>query len=274
MSHHATSNPDWHGWLCDTLARLREPWPTRWPGLPVVLDACAMQLWRDAEPASEDAQHMLSLARAMTALIETHNAPMPIEPHYHNRLHTADALVSVCGLLRVLQAQGHDTPETWMACLLLAVASHDVQHPGGANAFAQQLEHQSVQVFQELAQEHQLASVWIDRVSQLILRTDPTLVSANHERVAGRAFVMDLDWSTVLMNEADIFASATERFGPGLGHQLADEWAWRELPMHKVVGTDEGRIHFLTSLRFSSPASRAMGMPERVQTQLSQLRGH
>ena len=274
MSHATPSNPDWHGWLCDTLARLREPWPSQWPGLAVVLDACSMQLWHGKEPITDDAKHMLSLARAMTVLLEAHNAQLPTEPHYHNRLHTADALVSLCGLLRVLQTQGHGTPDNWMACLLLAVASHDVQHPGGANAFAQQLEHHSVQVFQQLAQSHHLAPEWINTVSELILRTDPTLVAGNHDRVAGKRFVLDLDWATVLMNEADILASATERFGPELGRQLAQEWAWRELPTHAVVGTDAGRIHFLSSLRFSSPASLAMGMPERVQAQLNLLRAH
>ena len=131
------STPDWHGKLCQTLTHLRERWPHDWPGLPVVLSACIAQRWPMAAPATADAVAMLNAAKAMAAHMESIALSTSYEPHYHNRLHTADALVSVCWLTHALQHEGHDVPDDWMACLLLAVTSHDVLHPGGANRYAQ-----------------------------------------------------------------------------------------------------------------------------------------
>jgi len=40
-----------------------------------------------------------------------------------------------------------------------------------------------------------------------------------------------------------------------------------------VVGTDAGRLQFLSSLRFSTPASLALNMPSEVARQITQLQG-
>ena len=272
MTKYTTAPIDWYAMLCQTLTNLRTCWPHNWPGLPLVLKSCTTQLWPTSHPTTPDAVALLNAAMAMAEQIESIARTSVCEPHYHNRLHTADALVACCWLLLALKAEGHKVSDDWAACLLLAVTSHDVLHPGGANSFLQEFEQQSAQFFKRMTTDQEIAAHWVERVSHLILLTDPVLVPANHDKVINKSFVFDLDWAVVLMNEADILASATADFGPQLGKALASEWQIREHPMHSVVGSDAGRLQFLSSLLFSTPASTALGIPAQVARQLSDLR--
>ncbi|MFM7698129.1 MAG: hypothetical protein ACKO69_05060 [Limnohabitans sp.] len=269
-----TNDPtvDFHGQLCQTLTNLRLRWPRDWPGLSVVLNACLSQRWPSALPKSREATAMLDTALAMAEHMEVLARTSTYEPHYHNRLHTADALVSLCWLLQALQAHGHAVSDDWTACLLMSVTSHDVLHPGGANSHLQAFESQSVALLTRMAKQHGVTKEWLDTASHLILHTDPTLVAANHDNVKHRPFVMNKAWAVVLMNEADILASATASFGPQLGRALASEWEYRQHPLHAVVGTDAGRLQFLSTLRFSTPASMALKMPAEVAQQMAYLK--
>lgn len=272
MTKSTTASNNWHALLCQTLTNLRTRWPHNWPGLPRVLKACIAQLWPSSHTTTHNTVPMLNAAMAMAEQMESVARTATYEPHYHNRLHTADALVSCCLMLQALKAEGYAVVDDWAACLLLAVTSHDVLHPGGANSFVQEFEQQSMSLLRQIATEHGVATHWIDTASHLILHTDPTLVPANHDKVKGRAFVLDQDWAVVLMNEADILASATEAFGPQLSKELGTEWRVREHPMHRVVGSDTGRLQFLSSLRFSTPASMALSMRSEVAKQAAVLR--
>jgi len=214
---------------------------------------------------------MLSVASAVASRMEVLASEAAYEPRYHNRLHTADALTAMCLLIQALQETHFSVDDEWAAALLLAVTAHDVLHPGGANAFLQEFEQRSVAELQITASAHAVDSVWLQRVKAMILRTDPTLVSDNHDRVKDSAFEMNLDWACVLINEADILASATALFGPALGEALAQEWALKNHPLHHVVGTPSGRRHFLSSLRFSTPASEAFGIAASVEQQIKNL---
>ena len=252
-----------------TLNNLRSQWPNAWPGLPVVLNACVHRLWPQALPVSHSqAGQLLQAARSMAAHMEDLAKASNYEPRYHNRLHTADALTAVCLLMQTTKEQAFTLSDEWAAALLLAVTSHDVLHPGGANAFVQEFEQRSARELRGITKGLKMDALWTERVSELILRTDPTLVASNHEKVSNAPFEMNLDWACVLMNEADILASATSRYGPELGQALAQEWALKNHPLHHVVGTPEGRLQFLSSLRFSTPASKAWGMPNHVAGQL------
>lgn len=252
-----------------TLHNLRNKWPNAWPGLPVVLNACIQRLWPQVLPVSHSqAGHLLQAARNMASHMEDLAKASSHEPQYHNRLHTADALTAVCLLMQTIKEHAFALTDEWAAALLLAVTSHDVLHPGGANAFVQEFEQRSANEMRNITQGLKVDALWTERVSELILRTDPTLVAGNHDKVKDTLFEMNLDWACVLMNEADILASATSRYGPDLGQALAQEWALKNHPLHHVVGTPEGRLQFLSSLRFSTPASKAWGMTNHVAGQL------
>jgi len=262
---------DWVSIYTATLDNLRRKWPHDWPGLPVVLHACVQRLWPVHPPLVSQAHHLLKAAHAMAQHMEDIAQPTDVEPHYHNRLHTADALCAACLLMQSLQTQGHQLADEWMAAVLLAVTSHDVLHPGGANGFLQEFEQRSAIEMQHIAQGFSIDTVWLERVRELILRTDPSVVAGNHDKVKHQSFLMNLDWACVLINEADILASAMPSHGMALGQALAAEWAVKNHPLHAVVGTAQGRLGFLASLRFSTPASEAFQMRALVAAQMAPL---
>jgi hypothetical protein len=263
---------DWTQLYLATLQNLRRTWPHSWPGLPVVLEACMHRLWSGHAPkvASPTGQ-LLQAAQAMARHMENLAQQTDAEPQYHNRLHTADALTAVCLLMQALQDKGHALSDEWIAAILLAVTSHDVLHPGGANSFLQEFEQRSALEMRRVSQKWLVEHLWLDRVSEMILRTDPSLVAGNHDKVKGLAFEMNLDWACVLINEADILASATASHGTELGQALAAEWAEKNHPLSSVVGTAQGRLQFLASLRFSTPASEVFQMRMQVSQQMTLL---
>ena len=263
---------DWMQLYLATLQNLRSTWPHSWPGLPVVLEACMHRLWSGHAPTmASPAGQLLQAAQAMARHMEDLAQQTADEPQYHNRLHTADALTAVCLLMQALQYKGYSLCDEWIAAILLAVTSHDVLHPGGANSFLQEFEQRSAMEMRRVSQKWLVDPLWLDRVSEMILRTDPSLVAGNHDKVNGLAFDMNLDWACVLINEADILASATAQHGNQLGQALAAEWAVKKHPLSSVVGTAQGRLQFLAMLRFSTPASAAFQMQAHVAAQIAQL---
>ena len=263
---------DWMQLYLATLQNLRSTWPHNWPGLPLVLEACMQRLWSGhASKINSHAGQLLQAAQTMARHIEDLAQQTDDEPQYHNRLHTADALTAVCLMMQALQDKGHVLSDEWIAAILLAVTSHDVLHPGGANGFLQEFEQRSALEMRHVSQNLCLQPLWLDRVTEMILRTDPSLVGGNHDKVNGLAFEMNLDWACVLINEADILASATAQHGTELGHALAAEWAVKKHPLSSLVGTAQGRLQFLAMLRFSTPASAAFQIQAHVAAQIASL---
>ena len=257
--------------LLQTFSHLRESWNSDWMGLPRVLKGCHDFVESPiAGFASSEAQALLTCALALSQQMEL-KVDAATEPSYHNRLHTADVLCSMAVLLEAMNQKGSVCSAEWVAALLLTVTAHDYLHPGGANSTPQELEWRTVKALKLFFVKHPVPAIWQERIQHMILQTDPALVDANHEKVAGRAFEMDLDWACVLMNEADILASATDAFGPTLGEQLAAEWQMKNLPLHATVGQQQGRLAFLKSLQFSTPGSLSLQFAQRVSAQVAML---
>jgi hypothetical protein len=257
--------------LLQTFSLLRDAWKADWMGLPRVLKAC--QDFLDAPVAgfaSPQAQALWACALALSQEIEV-KVDAATEPAYHNRLHTADAICGMAVLLQALHQKGCVCSPEWTAALLLTATAHDYLHPGGANRTPQELELTTVTALALFFVNHPIAPMWRERIHHMILQTDPVLVEANQDKVAGRAFAMDLDWACVLMNEADILASATDVFGPAMGEQLAAEWQVKNLAQHATVAQQQGRLTFLKSLRFSTPGSLSLQLPQLVARQVARL---
>lgn len=260
----------------DSLAQACAQARAHWPGLPAVAQACMESLGLapaqlQAETKVVDNDDLAAMLRFVQEVAQGMEAlgltwPEGLEPAYHNRLHTADVLLTVTALLHGQQATAQPAARPWVAACLAAAVAHDFGHPGGTNAQPFELESRS---WQALA-DHTPAvpQPWRGRIESLILHTDPLTVQANHLRVASQAFDWTLPWCQVLLNEADILVSASTRFGPGLSQALALEWQRAGVAAHAVVASPEGRLQFLRSVRFSSPAARALGLPEQVQQQL------
>lgn len=190
------------------------------------------------------------------------------EPRYHNQWHTADVLSGSAALLKAERQRSGQVVDTWEKALILSAVSHDFMHPGGVNKHPFEIEQRSLTYVRNLWLGGGLSEQETERIKQLILHTDVSTVPDNHRRINGRVFEFDLDWTTVLMNEADIAASCSPEFGPLLDQDLAQEWRdaghWKS--DHQVTSQD--RQQFLKSVVFSSPASVILGWPVMVKSQL------
>jgi len=269
--------------LQTALLKLRAAWPDLWPGMPRVLAACLAQLGHAADavaPGPAAAVHacMQDLAEA----IETDGRcrlTQGLEPAYHNRLHMADTLVSLTALLLETRqdpgetrlAQQQPAHAEWLA--MLAMLGHDFHHDGTINKTPSELERRSVSLLAPLLERHGVSAEDSAVVNDLILLTDPTQVSASHQKIVGRPFAIhDLDCLAVLVQEADILASTLPGIGQGLTQQLAQEWALFDTPRARHVLTGAGRMGFLRfGALFSSPASQRLGLAELRAAQISSL---
>jgi len=262
---------DWRDCLNGSLRFLRESWATDWVGLAFVVDACAHFLNLNMTQQSVTGAKLLTIAKTLALQIEegaARNASRD-EPHYHNRLHFADVLTIITVQVAIESTRCRPKDPDWLAAVLLIAIAHDLNHPGRVNRFCAEIEQMSVNVLRPHLQAHAVADVWVQRIEDVILASDFTLVAKNHARVSGRAFAWNKDWVSVLLNEADVMASVLEEFGGDLSRALASEWALVSFPGHRTVATAQGRRDFLATTLFSSDSASRLGAPIDRDKQLS-----
>jgi hypothetical protein len=256
----------WHECLESSYGFLRASWTGNWLGMPFVLIECLRFLNLQENNLSEAGRSMLEAAKSVAFEIEKHaeNLSDLKEPEYHNRLHFADALTSMSVQLSILVALKKEANQDWMACALLTCIAHDFFHPGKVNLVESEIERQSVNFLKPILKSHSVPDEWRKIIDTVIVRSDFAVVHQNHAHVAGKAFEWNLKWLCVLLNEADVMASASAKFGPELGESLAQEWRLIDFPLHSSVASLEGRKNFLKQLIFSSPSSLVLGLGERI----------
>jgi hypothetical protein len=249
----------------------------RWVGLPFLVDACADFLdIANAAPSAVSAK-LIAVARQVATQIEAEGGcgVNSAEPGYHNRLHFSDSLTTIT-LQAAIESQrlagdlalGLDDAD-WKAALLLIALGHDFRHPGRVNSARAEIEQQSFDELKPYLQQHAVPALWVERIEAVILRSDFSMVADNHRRVAGQDFSWCTEWATVLLNEADIMASASPVFGPRLSRALAAEWQLIGFAAYRSVATPQGRSAFLQSIEFSSPSAGVLGAAQRVRQQLA-----
>lgn len=260
----------WHECLESSYGFLRASWTGNWLGMPFVLIECLRFLNLQENNLSEAGRGMLAAAKSVAYEIEKHaeNLSELEEPKYHNRLHFADALTSMSVQLSILVALKKEANQDWMACALLTCIAHDFFHPGKVNLVESEIERQSVNFLKPILKSHSVPDEWRKIIDTVIVRSDFEVVHQNHAHVAGKAFEWNLKWLCVLLNEADVMASASAKFGPELGESLAQEWRLIDFPLHSSVASLEGRKNFLKQLIFSSPSSLVLGLGERISEEI------
>lgn len=260
----------WHECLESSYGFLRASWTGNWLGMPFVLIECLRFLNLQENNLSEAGRGMLAAAKSVAYEIEKHaeNLSELEEPKYHNRLHFADALTSMSVQLSILVALKKEANQDWMACALLTCIAHDFFHPGKVNLVESEIEKQSVNFLKPILKSHSVPYEWRKIIDTVIVRSDFAVVHQNHAHVAGKAFEWNLKWLCVLLNEADVMASASAKFGPELGKSLAQEWRLIDFPLHSSVASLEGRKNFLKQLIFSSPSSLVLGLGERISEEI------
>jgi len=263
-----------------TLLSLNDCWEQRWPGLPLFMNKCLVRLGHPStSPMAKETQAIHDCIQSVALLIEQDGqarASLNQEPHYHNRLHVANTLVTLTTLL-LLQRQCSGDERSipshieWLAMLIML--SHDLLHDGSINRQESQIEARSVAYLKPLMQQHQVDLADQHIIQMIILLTDATLVKAGHEKIKNKPFfIEDMDCLTVLIQEADILASAMPEVGPLLTKQLASEWAKINHHGMSALTTASGRIEFLRhGALFSSPASQLLGINAVKSAQLLAL---
>ena len=264
-----------------SFGNLRERWPNGWPGLPLVLQQCLRQLGCHSGirlGARQRVMHrcMDEVAQCIEQDGRTREAAGE-EPAYHNRLHMADTLVALTGLLlaqRAVDRSAAKKPSLQESVAMLAMLGHDFLHDGSVNTRPAELESRSVDCLRPWLQRNGVAEADQALMAQLILATDPAVVGACHDRVEDRTFsTRDPDCLVVLVQEADIMASTMPVIGPALTRQLATEWERLGPEQAGALLSASGRLKFLTeSARFSSPASQQLGMNAIKSDEIRQLR--
>jgi hypothetical protein len=256
----------WHECLESSYGFLRASWPGNWLGMPSVLLECLRFLNLQENNLSEAGRSMLEAAKSVAFEIEKHaeNLSDLKEPEYHNRLHFADALTSMSILLTILVELEKEANHDWIVCALLTCIAHDFAHSGKVNLVESEIENQSVNFLKPILASYSVPDEWKKVIETAIVRSDFSIVHHNHANVTGQVFQWDLKWLCVLLNEADVMASASAKYGPDLGESLAREWQLIDFPHHSTVASLEGRKSFLKQLIFSSPASLVLGINERI----------
>lgn len=263
----------WHECLEESYGFLRSSWQGHWLGMPAVLGHCMQFLNLHQNHFSKAARSMLDAARSVALEIEDQNQILPNlkEPKYHNRLHFADALTSMSVLLSISGQLEKKTNHDWIACALLTCIAHDFLHPGRVNQVESEIEKKSVDFLKPFLLIQRVPDEWQKVIEAAIVRSDFAIVHHNHAEVSGKKFEWDLKWLCVLLNEADVMASASARYGPELGDSLAQEWRLIDFPPHASVASTQGRKNFLNQLLFSSPASSVLGLSERISNEIRSM---
>jgi len=166
--------------------------------------------------------------------------------------------------LEILVEMEKKENQDWMLCALLTCIAHDFAHSGKVNLVESEIEKQSVNFLKPILASHSVPAEWQKVIETAIVRSDFSIVHHNHANVTGQVFQWNLKWLCVLLNEADVMASASAKYGPDLGKSLAREWRLIDFPHHSTVASLEGRKSFLKQLIFSSPASLVLGINERI----------
>ena len=260
----------WHECLESSYGFLRASWLGNWLGMPVVLLECLRFLNLQENNLSESGRSMLEAAKSVAFEIEKHaeNLSKLKEPKYHNRLHFADALTSMSIQLGILVELKKEANQDWMVCALLTCIAHDIVHSGKVNLVESEIEKQSINFLKPILKSHSVPDEWQKIIETAIVRSDFSIVHKNHAYVAGKEFEWNLKWLCVLLNEADVMASASSKYGPELGESLAQEWLLIDFPHHTSVASLEGRKNFLNQLIFSSPASLVLAINERISEEI------
>ena len=264
-----------------TLANLRSQWPQSWPGMGLVVRSALTQLgWQPAAQLAPRDQALHDCIFAVIDAIEAdgkQRAANHQEPQYHNRLHFADAVVSLTVLMateRQINGRPADAPPAhaeWLG--LLTVVAHDFLHTGRINQFHSEIETMSVKALMPYMKQHKVHKADQALIRSLILKTDPSFVPESHLEITGLPFdLSDPRCLLVLIQECDIMASTLPATGGQLTQQLSDEWATVAPDRSQSLLTNKGRLFFLKHMAlFSSPSSRLLGIQATIDQQIAAL---
>ena len=268
--------------LTGAFAHLRASWPSDWPGLPSVLSGCVS--WLCGPLCGSETQLTDPQARTFSQMLDCAGwaeetgrqmQARGAEPAYHNRLHTADTLVSCAVLLQLQRAHEGRPPappsDLEWTCLLTLLL-HDLGHDGRINATPHENERRSIALFKPWLEKAGFAPDRIQAVEALVMLTEPRQAIDTHRQCKPEV-LGTFDLMALLVTESDILASTLPFPGEALTEALSLEWAAHSPAPSRHLLTPQGRLGFLQhAANFSSPASRRLGVQAVIDAQVQRLR--
>lgn len=293
--------------LESTLRALRQAWPDEWPGLPTVVRSCLGHL--GVGRVDPGCALRIRCLHDLARLVESDGrarARAGVELPYHNRLHVADALVSLAVLIRTQQEidsgtsrfglegragarrtqdrqtyeRQQDEPQIGLRPrralhieAMIAMLAHDYLHDGTVNRYPGELEARSCRAIDAVLVRRALPVRARARIRRWIMATDPIAIARHHDRIKGRVFSADdPDCLQVLINEADILVSTLPSFRRSQTEALASERAASGIPDARSLLSPAARRQFLARVAiFSSDASHRLGLARLRTGQLEAL---
>ena len=212
------------------------------------------------------------IAKAGTRIAAAVNAAADASPElaYHNRHHTAEAVLAMGWLLEAARRAGMIDPD--LAALgVLAMLGHDIFHDGSAPGNGE-LEERSAAAVEVLAAEAGLTARERAVIRAVIAGTNPCRIGENAARAASMLPTGPLghhvDLLIAMANEADVLASLMPSLGAALTADLARERAACGDSRADEVMTFASRLRFLRGYEQQTEAARALGLDAIVRQQI------
>lgn len=207
-----------------------------------------------------------------------HLAKQNNEPDYHNRQHALEVLSALYLLLEqhpqdcyaINEPDWPDFSKEEKLLLIIAALGHDFHHPGGVNQVAAEFEKISAAKVAEIMELNHIHKQHIHLVSNLILATEFSEVSALHQSIANN-LTLPLSFqlrASIVLTEADIFPSILPHHGKFLADKLSREWKKAGVKNRPDPCIEQNHQRFLKLVRFSSPFSQKLQISELINAQL------
>jgi hypothetical protein len=189
------------------------------------------------------------------------------EPLYHNRHHTIDTLMALASLLKIGISQEMITSNEAVNAIL-AMNGHDMFHDGTVNTPHHNLEKIAAAEVRSILAETDFAESDSEIICDLIMKTDPAFQFPMRAQFQSGQFDTTLKLP-LMVGDADLFASLLPTIGEKLSNDLAAEWEKAKLNIKPLPNTAQGRINFLSAVKWLSPMSVALGIDQVVKQQLA-----
>ena len=227
----------------------------------------AIPYWKNAQDYQG---HYKKACRILSKAVDDFAKSNAKEPPYHSRSHFKDVCLGVSILLQDQDSDdvssfGFKDDDAWI--LLLSAIGHDFGHNGSVNGYPFELELQSIEYVKRILLASELPTSFgnklIDRMRPIILATDPTCIkkvfNAYSDGEKNTTFSLD-DYLSVLIIEADLMGSTLPTYGEKLTQKLSKEWLVENSDQAIFITTTKGRLNFLNSFQFISPAAQRIGL--------------
>lgn len=188
---------------------------------------------------------------------------------YHNKYHFQDAVLAAA----ILGLREPNLTRLERLELLAIMTAHDIYHDGTVNTEEKSLEKISANAFLPYMVASNVPTSQQEKVTAVILSTDPKLYKSNSERYqhAVRSGSTSADVLVGLAHDADLLGSLLPATGMQNTHNLVQEWLAHGNENASSIGSFSGRAKFLKHVKPISRAARTLGLEHLCDAQLAAI---